>query len=186
MSTVLLIRHAETDLVGTFCGHADPPVNSLGNAQIRSLLNTLSRYSIAAIHTSDLLRAHVTAQAIANKFVIPIYPSTNLREINFGNWEALTWAQIEQCDSAYAKLWVDQYPFLPAPDGEAFNDFEFRVLAHIDAITSHDEDVAIVTHGGVIRTVLTRRSNISRQQAWELTKDHCCIFDLSGKKLLIQ
>lgn len=186
MSNVLLIRHAETDMVGTFCGHTDPPVNAVGNAQIESLLNTLSHYSIAAIHTSDLLRAHTTAQAIANKFVIPIHPSTNLREINFGNWEALTWAQIEQRDSVYAKLWIDQYPFLSAPNGEAFNHFESRILTHIDAITSHNEDAAIVTHAGVIRAAMMRRCNISRRQAWELTRNHCSVFDLTRKEVLVR
>lgn len=186
MRTVLLIRHAETDLKGTFCGHTDPPVNDAGNAQIESLLNTLSGYSTAAIHTSDLLRAHATAQAIADKFAIPIYPSTNLREINFGNWEALTWAQIEQRDWVYARHWINQYPFLAAPNGEAFNDFEFRVLNYLDAITSHNEDVAIVTHSGVIRTAMTRRCGISRRQAWELTRTYSSIFDLTRRKVLVR
>jgi alpha-ribazole phosphatase/probable phosphoglycerate mutase len=186
MSTILLIRHAETDLAGTFCGHANPPVNARGTAQIESLLNTLGHYSIAAIHTSDLLRAHTTAQAIANKLAVPLYPSTNLREIHFGDWEALTWPQIEQHDSAYAKLWADQYPLLSAPNGEAFNDFESRVLPHIDTIISHNDDAAIVTHAGVIRTVMTHRCNLSTQQARELTKNYCCVFDLTRKELVIQ
>ena len=33
-STLLFIRHAETNLAGRFCGHADPPLNERGFAQI--------------------------------------------------------------------------------------------------------------------------------------------------------
>ncbi len=186
MSTLLLIRHAETDLAGTFCGHADPPVNARGTAQIGSLLNALSHRGIAVVHTSDLLRAHTTAQAIAKNFTVPLCPSTNLREINFGDWEALTWAQIEQRDAAYARLWASQYPLLSAPNGEAFHDFESRVLRHIDTIISRNEDAAVVTHAGVIRTVMTHRRNLSTQQAWHLTKNYCCVFDLTRKELVIQ
>jgi broad specificity phosphatase PhoE len=186
MSTLLLIRHAETDLAGTFCGHADPPVNARGNTQIESLLASLNRHSIAAIHTSDLIRAHTTAQAIANKFAVRVHSSSQLREINFGSWETLTWAQIEQRDSSYAKHWAAQYPLMSPPNGEAFSDFESRVLDHIDWIAARNEDSAIVTHAGVIRTVMAHRCNLSGQQALELTKNYCCIFDFNRKKLVIK
>ncbi|MDQ1693485.1 MAG: hypothetical protein QOH85_1020, partial [Acidobacteriaceae bacterium] len=38
MTEILLVRHAETDLKGTFCGHSDPPLNDAGRAQLPAIL----------------------------------------------------------------------------------------------------------------------------------------------------
>ena len=54
-STLLFIRHAETDMAGTFCGHSDPPVNERGHRADRNILKVPSSdESIDAIYTSDL------------------------------------------------------------------------------------------------------------------------------------
>ena len=41
MSELLLIRHAETDMAGTFCGHSDPELNVRGRAQLADLISRL-------------------------------------------------------------------------------------------------------------------------------------------------
>src|SRR5215470_20225471 len=110
MNTLLFIRHAETDMAGRFCGHTDPPVNERGHRQIETLLETLKDESIDAIYTSDLKRAVTTAEAIATAFQIKSTQVTTLREIYFGDWEGLTWQEIEARDAAYARDWSEAYP----------------------------------------------------------------------------
>jgi len=39
MSEILFIRHAETDMAGTFCGHSNPPLNMRGRNQLSELLS---------------------------------------------------------------------------------------------------------------------------------------------------
>ena len=100
---LLLIRHAETDAAGTFCGHADPPVNARGTAQIEELVAKLACYQVEVVYSSDLRRALATAEAVATYFSVPLKTTSNLREIGFGDWENATWSEIEVRDPAYAK-----------------------------------------------------------------------------------
>ena len=174
--TLLLIRHAETNLAGTFCGFTDPPINERGYQQIQTMLEELRSYELDVVYTSDLRRARATAEAIVNQFAIPLRVNPDLREIGFGDWETLTWEQIERRDPEHAQLWVAAFPNLPAPEGEEFSTFEERILRAFDQLSSAGASAAVVTHGGVLRVVLTRRFGLNDEEAWKKTKNYCGIF----------
>jgi len=173
---LLLVRHAETDLAGTFCGFSNPPINTRGQQQIQMLLQTLQGRSIDAVYSSDLQRAASTAEAISDRFSAPLQIMPDLREINFGEWESLTWNQIEQRDPAYARKWIESYPNHPAPKGELFENFKTRVLCAFDTILSHDNSAIIVTHAGALRVVMTHRCSLTEEQARLQTSSYCSIF----------
>jgi broad specificity phosphatase PhoE len=175
METLLFIRHAETDLAGRFCGQANPTVNERGLRQIEELLNALRKKSIAAVYTSDLSRALITAEAIGRAFGLSPTTVPEFREIGFGEWEGLSWAEIESRDPAYALRWVEEYPDLPAPGGEPFAAFRSRVLSGIDNLLSASSErcAAVVTHAGVMRVVLRSLCGLNEQEAWERTRAYC-------------
>lgn len=75
MSEIFFIRHAETDMAGTFCGHSNPKLNAYGRTQISELLRAFPMKNIGEIYTSDLLRAQETAQAIAASLSVKISPA---------------------------------------------------------------------------------------------------------------
>ena len=189
MSDLLFIRHAETDMAGTFCGHLDPELNARGLLQIEELLRRIRMEDIGVVYTSDLLRARTTARAIAEAFVVECHLSSSLREISFGQWEGLTWKQIQKRDSTYSRRWVIEYPDLPAPDGEDFHDFEQRVLAEVSSLSMEAErkrcSIAVVTHAGVLRTVLTKVRGFSQELAWEQTRSYCSLVRLSNAGTLL-
>ena len=171
MTEILLIRHPETELAGTFCGHSNPPINAPGQAQLANLLETLQGELLEAVYTSDLERAQVLAQAIAAAHQIPCHIQPALREMHFGRWEGLTWSQVEQRTPDQAASWLAHYPHHPAPAGELFAHFQARILEALDRIlAAPQQHIAIVTHAGVIRTILTQRCNIDEATAWTLTK----------------
>jgi broad specificity phosphatase PhoE len=178
MNSVLFIRHAETDMAGTFCGHSNPPINARGRQLIQALINTLNSEEIECIFTSDLERAASTASALADAFGVPCIKKPNLREINFGSWEGLTWQQIQGRDEDYARRWTETYPNLPAPGGETFADFQTRVIAEVTEIlhSSDYRQVAVVTHAGAMRVVLQAMCGLAENEAWELTKPYCSFF----------
>ncbi len=189
MSDLFFIRHAETNMAGTFCGHLDPEINARGLLQLEELLRRIRMEDIGAVYTSDLLRARTTARAIAEAFAVECYVSSALREISFGQWEGLTWEQIEQRDSAYSSRWIMEYPSLPAPDGEDFQDFERRVLRKVRSLSMKAEtkrrSIAVVTHAGVLRTVLTKVHGNSQELAWEQTRSYCSLVRLSSGGTLL-
>ncbi|HTD96640.1 MAG TPA: histidine phosphatase family protein [Edaphobacter sp.] len=176
---LLLIRHAETDLAGSFCGSSNPAVNAAGERQIATLLETLHTMPcepLDIVYSSDLQRALTTAQRVADCFSAQLCILPDLREIHLGEWEALTWQQIEQRDPIYAQQWLNVYPTRPAPGGEPVDRFEARVLSTFDTLTSCNERAAIVTHAGVLRVILTRRSMMNDEEAWHQTSAYCSVF----------
>ena len=178
MDSLLFIRHAETDLAGRFCGHSDPPVNKRGHRQIRDLLRKLEGKSIDAIYTSDLSRAQTTADAIAEVHGNSPVVISGLREISFGEWEGLSWDEIEFRDADYARRWSKAFPELPAPGGELFAMFQSRVLAEVKKLLSMPKQgcAAVVTHRGVMCVVLCSLCGLDEEQAWAQTKAYCSFF----------
>jgi alpha-ribazole phosphatase/probable phosphoglycerate mutase len=178
MKDLVFIRHAETDLAGTFCGHLDAPVNSRGHMQIRDMISHLGSEPFEAIYSSDLRRAVETATLLAQVFALPVVTTERLREICFGDWEGLTWDDIEQRDASYARHWATNFPSVTAPNGESFTHFERRVLEELGHLLyiAESKRIAVVTHGGVMRIVLRAIFGYSETQVWEMTKPYCSFF----------
>jgi alpha-ribazole phosphatase/probable phosphoglycerate mutase len=171
---LLLVRHAETDMAGRFCGHSDPELNERGRQQLAELLNRLSEHAIRRVYTSDLRRARQTAEAIAKHFAAGLHVRPGMREIHFGLWEGLSWTEIEARDPVLAKAWAEKYPNSTAPGGESFDQFESRVRGEVAVLLGESTKApsAVVTHAGFIRVVLTNWCGISEQEAWDRTKDY--------------
>ncbi|WP_263382087.1 histidine phosphatase family protein [Granulicella arctica] len=176
---LLVIRHAETRMAGTFCGHSDPPINSAGHGQLLELLKSLENEPIDSVYTSDLQRAKMTAEAVAKSSNAPVIERKNLREIGFGDWEGLTWLEIEQRDPAYSKLWLEAFPDASAPGGEQYGTFKKRILTEIAQLQelTINQRCAVVTHAGAMQVILTELCGLNSGSSWELTKPYCSFFD---------
>lgn len=179
MSEILFIRHAETDMADTFCGQSDPELNERGRAQLAELIDKLRSKDIGTVYSSDLRRCVATASVVAEMFDVDLHLRRALREINFGQWDGLTWEQIERRNEAYARRWITDYPHLPAPGGENICDFERRVLDELRLMFTEaenkDRSIAVITHAGVLRTVLCKLLASSEEEAWNLTRSYCSI-----------
>jgi broad specificity phosphatase PhoE len=154
--TILLVRHAHTELAGRFCGQIDPPLSEQGRQQLPELAKVLAKYPLTHIFSSDLLRSQETASFIAAESGLTVEVLPSLREVSFGEWEGLNWEAVSNKDAAYAERWIERYPRLPAPGGEEFDGFRERVrgaMAEV-ALRISGGCAAVVTHGGVIRTFI--------------------------------
>jgi alpha-ribazole phosphatase len=180
VSNLLLIRHAETDMAGRFCGHSDPELNKRGHQQLAGIVVRLSEYAIGRIYASDLRRTRQTAQAIASHFGIEVAVRPGLREIQFGRWEGLSWSEIEACDPALAKSLAEQYPNSTAPGGESFQQFEHRVRAESAFLFAAATEctIAVVAHAGFMRVLLTNFYGTPEEEAWKLTKEYGSVVGL--------
>jgi alpha-ribazole phosphatase len=184
VSRVLFIRHAETEMAGRFCGQSDPDLNTQGRDQLSLLAHMLSAEELASVYTSDLRRAVSTAAAIAASRDLPLALRPALREIDFGQWEGLSWEEIELLDPEYARKWMAAYPHLPAPAGESFQAFETRVLSEVEVLVARRPGpIAVVTHAGVLRVVLQRLLGRSEPEAWQQTQPYCCVvrYEVKGE-----
>jgi len=177
MNQVVLIRHVETDLRGTFCGHSDPDLNAAGEHRLRSLLDEVAALAIERIYSSDLRRASRTATAIGKRIGAPVELRPGFREIHFGRWEGLRWDEIEQQNPKEAQLWASEFPRRCAPAGEPYRDFTARIEAEFKAvIAKHNRAMpAVVTHRGVMRYALTRFFGFPEDEARKQTENYGAI-----------
>src|SRR4051794_29600154 len=97
MTTLLLIRHGETDANGNrLTGwQSGWPLNSRGKEQVRSLIHVIRNYPITAIYTSPLQRCVETAELLGHpRGLRPIAVDT-LGEVRVGEWTGMTLAELE-------------------------------------------------------------------------------------------
>lgn len=169
-------------MAGRFCGHSDPELNGRGQQQLAGVVDRLSEYAIRRIYTSDLRRARQTAEAIASHFGIGFEVRPGLREIYFGQWEGLSWSEIETRDPVMAKKWVEEYPNSTAPGGESVEQFERRVRAESAFLFAAATEcpIAVVAHAGFMRVLLTKLCGVLEEEAWKLTKEYGSVVALDA------
>jgi broad specificity phosphatase PhoE len=167
MTKLLLVRHGETDwnLGNRFQGHADPPLNDTGRAQARELAAKLADRRFTAAYSSPLRRAFETAEITAAGHGLKPIPAEGLREVDVGEWQGLTRAEIEQRFPEQFERWL---AFGQGWDrGETYDEMGRRVVATLLELgRGHDgETVLCVTHGGPIRAALAAAAGISHSEA---------------------
>jgi alpha-ribazole phosphatase/probable phosphoglycerate mutase len=169
-------------MAGRFCGHSNPELNERGRQQLMGLVNSLSQHAIRRVYTSDLRRAHQTAEAIAIPLGAKLLVRPGLREINFGLWEGLSWNEIEVRNAIEAKNWATNYPNSTAPGGESFQQFESRVRRETAFLLEQatKAPVAVVTHAGFIRVALTKCCGVSEPEALDRTKAYGAVVALDA------
>jgi broad specificity phosphatase PhoE len=153
VTELLLVRHGETDWNrdGRFQGHADTPLNDAGREQARALADELAGDRIDLVYTSDLLRARETAEIVARRLDADVVARSELREIDVGEWEGLTWSEIEERYPEGARTWHEHgYGW---KSGETYDQLGERIIAALRRIAADHPDrrVLVVGHGGTVR-----------------------------------
>jgi broad specificity phosphatase PhoE len=176
MSTIIFIRHCETEMAGKFCGHSDPELNIAGERQLAEVMKAIAPLDIRRILSSDLRRASRTATAIAEHLGVNVELQPALREIYFGLWEGLNWKEIENRFPQEAVRWLRDFPWQTAPKGEVYTAFTARIDAaiaplvdEITACATTGATTAVVTHRGVMRYALTKFFGFPEAKAWTKT-----------------
>ena len=82
-------------------------------------------------------------------------PDADLREVDFGAWEGLSFSDIAGKDAAAVDRWARFEPGFRFPGGESIADFTRRIGAAADRMAAAPQETVVAfTHGGVIRFML--------------------------------
>ena len=155
-----LARHGETDWnrARRIQGQADIPLNQSGRAQAGLLGQRLADVSFSAIYASDLSRAMETARLAAGEGASELVPVRELREIAYGEWEGLTFAEAEARDpEGFAERMLRQNVRYAPPGGENVEQFVERVRQfHVRVRARHGsgERLLVVGHSGSLLALL--------------------------------
>ncbi|WP_027363747.1 alpha-ribazole phosphatase [Desulfotruncus alcoholivorax] len=176
---ILLIRHGETvwNKEAKLQGQTDIPLSEKGIQQAVALSKRLSDRKIEAVYASSLSRAIRTAGFIAEPHHRQVQILPDLQELNFGNWEGLTFKEIQQNYSELSKTWWSKPLETRIPGGETLDELAKRSNRAIkDIVLKHnDQTVAVVAHGGTIRSIVGTVLGIDLNQYWKLRQDNASL-----------
>lgn len=151
---ILLIRHGESmgNAERRFGGHSATPLSERGRAEAEATARALETESVAALYSSDLLRAVETAAPAARALGLEINRTEAFRERSVGRMEGLTFEEA-------AQAYPDEYAALLRRDfehvlhgGESYRQMLDRASNELDrAVRRHSgATFAVFSHTGTI------------------------------------
>jgi broad specificity phosphatase PhoE len=161
---LLLIRHGETEwnAQGRWQGWADAPLAAAGHEQAKLLGTYLARQPIRAVYSSDLARAAVTADRIAERHGLTVMHDPDLRELHIGVLQGLTHSEIRERFPHEDDAMRLDYMGHRVEGGESRQMLQNRVYAAfqriVEAEYARDPNgtIVVVGHGSMLRVLLMR------------------------------
>jgi broad specificity phosphatase PhoE len=176
---MLLIRHGQTEWnrQQVFRGRADIPLSNVGIGQAMALAERLAEEPIAAVYSSPLARALVTAEHVARPHDLQPHRVDGLTDISFGAWEGRPHEDVRQEDGELYERWQSQPHLVRLPDGESLAEVRQRVMAALNDIVARHSDsmVAVVAHRVVNKVLLCAFLGLGDDAFWRIRQDTGCL-----------
>lgn len=154
MADLVLVRHGETDGQSSIRlnGITDVGLSELGTVQLEHVARVLKGERFADVVASKLKRSIRSAEIAAQRSPRIV---SDLHEIDFGDWETLTWAEVEARDPDRYAICRSNVRDFHYPNGETRAGFAHRIrtaaLREFDQLT---EPTLAVLHKGVTKTMI--------------------------------
>jgi alpha-ribazole phosphatase len=164
---VLLARHAETEANAElrYVGSGDTPLTEEGKRQSAELIARIADWAPDAVLSSPSRRCLVVAAPVAEALHLEARVLEELGEMDFGLAEGLTYEELTRAGISMDLLGGPGNA-APFEGGEDWDAFRARVAEGAAVIERFGERVAVVTHGGVIRALVTHWLALPDDAAW--------------------
>jgi len=157
---LLLVRHGETEgnSAERFWGQTDVGLSDVGLRQAKQLGDRLALENISLVYSGDLCRALQTADTIASHRGLGVIACQELREVDFGSVEGMTYGEISQKYPDLVRSWFNWGPSFRFPDGESIADVSNRVTRFLHRLEEHTkgETIVVAAHSGVLRLLICK------------------------------
>jgi alpha-ribazole phosphatase/probable phosphoglycerate mutase len=154
------------------------PLSTDGIHQIEALADFLAqRTTLHMVYSSPLSRAQNSAGIIAQRYHIQPVVLPELREINFGAWEGMTFEEIREKYPDEFAVWAND-PLLQGPvNGETIPQLRDRVAQALDRILANnrDQNIAVVAHGAVNRVMLAQVLGLPLNNIFRIEQDFAAL-----------
>lgn len=170
MRKIYLIRHGQTDanVEKRYCGWTDISLNSKGINQSKKIGQKISDLEIDHIFASDLKRVKETAKHINKIHNKDITYLKEIREMNFGDFENLTFKEISKKYPEQRKEIISNNLTYKFPNGESLKELYNRSIKTFKKILKNKGNILIVSHGGVIGSILTYVLSSDIENYWSV------------------
>ncbi|RBP14432.1 putative phosphoglycerate mutase [Roseiarcus fermentans] len=190
---LIFVRHGETpyNAENRLQGQRDIPLGQRGRDQARSLGRTLRARigpiidrleAEAAFVASPLERTRETMELARDAMALDparYRLDPRLKELTFGDWEGLTWPEVQARDpKGAAARRADKWNFAP-PNGESYAMLATRIGAWLDTLTA---DAFVVSHGGVARALMALIAGVPAAAAADtpVVQGRALVFERGG------
>jgi len=163
---ITLVRHSKVieEYQGKYNGHINISLSLEGKKDAKIVGEKLKNITFDRVFCSDLQRAKETLEAMSIN--ADVLFSKELREKSWGKHEGKSFEEIENEGIKYKNFtqWID------ALDGETTEAFTKRVKEYFYEVIlkQNAQNVLVVTHSGVIKTVLSITRKISLEEAFAI------------------
>lgn len=191
MTRIILVRHGQTEWnkEERFRGRVDIDLDEVGVRQAQAAAERLAHWEVAALYSSPLRRAMATAEAIAQRFSLPIQILDGINDMHFGVWQGVSVADVRENYAELFAIWRSSPQQLRIPQGETLEDVKNRVVATLDdLVTKHENDtVALVTHRVVCKVLLCHALGLDNSHFWQIAQDAAAInlFEVRGGRTTV-
>ncbi len=171
---LLLIRHGEStgNSAGRMQGQDDTELSPHGREQAALLAQRLAGLHDrpTLVYSSDLRRAHDTAQAVAAALGTVVHLDPRLRELDVGTWAGMAREEIATMDPVDWRAWEERRGEVRYGGAESFADLQRRVVPAVAEIADRHPGahLVVVTHGVAIRTYLAHVLGLDLSAMWQL------------------
>ena len=168
---ITFLRHTQVSsaYLGKYNGHIDIPLSKQGKEDAKKLASSLQKENFDLIYCSDLLRTRETLQAL--QLQAKTVFTHNLREKSWGRHEGKSYDEI--CKSEKI-IYQNFMQWINALDGESIECFQKRVTEYFynTILKQNTKNVLILTHSGVIKTLLGFHYNYSLEESFSLQVEY--------------
>ncbi|HXU89573.1 MAG TPA: histidine phosphatase family protein, partial [Methylomirabilota bacterium] len=168
----LAVRHGATEWsqARRFAGSRDIPLIAQGRLQAEAVAQALGETVTAAVYTSPLERARMSADVIAKRHRLDPVIEPAFREMAFGVWEGLTREEVATRFPAEFTAWASSPDRVTPPDGESLGAVDSRVRAALGALVErHRGQTAIlVSHAIVLRLIVLAALGLGPERLWSV------------------
>lgn len=165
---IYLIRHTKVHNPDKLCyGQSDIQLADNWENDIASLCSKLKYDDQTAVYSSPFKRCTDLARAISNNDFLQ---QPELSEMHFGEWEQKGWDSVDQ---KVLNLWMADFVNYQVPGGESFETMHKRCSSFWEELISSDhEKLFVVTHAGVIRSILAYVLDIPLKNVFQIQVDY--------------
>ena len=169
---IMLARHPETvaNAERRLCGTTASPLTPRGERQAAALAAAIAEWRPDVLYTSPSDRTRAVA-VLADPSGERTVVLDDAREIDFGQAEGLTYAELDV--HGIALDFTGGSPV--APGGEDGSVFDARVGRTAAVLLGGARRTALVTHGGVLRLLLSHLIAIPADLAWRIDLPNAAI-----------
>jgi alpha-ribazole phosphatase len=174
---LFLTRHGEVINHGVYNGQTDVDITDLGMRQMERLRELLRGMPLTAVYSSDLLRTRKGAEIIGAPHGLNPEGFAEFREMNFGRWQGLTYAEVMERYPTDIPQWMNHLETFCIPKGESLVDVRQRAMPKLNELIERHrgQGIVLVCHGALNRLILAEALRLPYAHLLRIEQEYGCL-----------